>query len=336
MGFLATRPGKRVFVSWTKHSTRSASFAQAVGATPHWYNQGGRLGPLKYVIRGTLMLSMLLRERPSVVFCMNPPPFIALTAWLYTLFFNAKFTLDSHTGAFDRKRWVMLTPLHRFAARRAAFSTVTNQELATRIESMGGKAVVVPDIPYTMPEGEYAVAKNRFTVAFICTYCDDEPVIDMLKAAKLVPNVQFYVTGDTRKVTPEMEAARGDNVLFTGYLSNEAYAGLLRSVDAILVLTLFDFTMQRGGSEAVTLGKPLITSDQSTLRRIFHLGAVHIPNTPEGIKSGVETVRADLPRYQREILELKEERQQRWNRIHDELESLLASRPAKQSPHQAV
>jgi glycosyltransferase involved in cell wall biosynthesis len=113
-------------------------------------------------------------------------------------------------------------------------------------------------------------------------------------------------------------------VTFTGYLSNEAYAGLLRGVSAILVLTTRDFTMQRGGSEAVTVGKPLITSDWPVLREIFCLGTVHVNNTAVGIQAGIEEVRRNYDRYMSEIGELKEVRERRWQAAKRELEGLLA------------
>ena len=83
-------------------------------------------------------------------------------------------------------------------------------------------------------------------------------------------------------------------------------------------------SLQRGGSEAITVGKPLITSDWPTLRHVFPKGTVHVDNTAASIKDAVETIDADLERYQREIAELARERQARWEYLHEELERLIS------------
>lgn len=323
MFFLRTHRKRRVFISWVRYTTRSMSFARALGAEPYFFHKGQDFGYCRHFIHALQTIVVLLRRRPGLVFCMNPPYFAPLVAYLYCLIFDARFAIDSHTAAFEEK-WMRLKPLHRFLVKRAIFSTVTNEELARRAREMGGKSLIATDIPFTMPDGSYPVSKNHFTVCFVCGYASDEPVLEVLEAARQLPDVRFYVTGDTKHATEQMHQARPDNVTFTGYLSNEQYAGLLRSVSAILVLTKRKFTMQRGGSEAITVGKPLITSNSPILRRVFSKGTIHVDNTAGSIKSAIETMRADLERYQSEIGELAGERQGQWEPLRDELERLIS------------
>lgn len=323
MGFLPTHADGRLFVSWVKHTTRSASFAQAIGARAIFCAQGASWGPLKYVPRALITLGRLLRDRPAAVFCMNPPYFVGLLAWGYTCFFRARFVLDSHSAAFDSAKWTWMAPLHAFLVKRAACSTVTNPELARRVEAMGGTAVVLSDIPYAMPEGAFPVTPDRFNLCFVCDYASDEPVVEVFEAVAGMPGVHLYVTGNDKKAAPEMLAAKPGNVTLTGYLSNEDYAALLHSVDALLVLTTRDHTMQRGGSEAVTVGKPLITSDWPILREIFHRGAAHVDNSAAGIRAGIEAVQAEAGAYREGILALRAEREGRWAEVRARLEALL-------------
>ncbi|MCC6145790.1 MAG: hypothetical protein IT368_18440 [Candidatus Hydrogenedentes bacterium] len=323
MGFLPTNPQRRVFISWVKHTTRSASFAKAIGAQAWFFNQGEGWGPLKYVPRKIATLWVLLTQRPKVVLCMNPPYFVGLLAWFYCLFFDARFTLDSHSAAFDSRKWTWMMPLHSFLVKRAAASTVTNPELARRVEAMGGTAVVLSDIPYEMPEGEYPVDKGCFTLCFVCNYAEDEPIFDVFDAVRSLPGVHVYVTGNDRKATDAMRAAKPENVTLTGYLTNAQYAGLLRNVDALLVLTTRDHTMQRGGSEAVTVGKPLITSDWPILREIFSAGTVHVDNTADGIRRGIEAVKANPGSYGEDIVRLRDKRNARWAEVRARIEALL-------------
>jgi glycosyltransferase involved in cell wall biosynthesis len=312
-----------VFISWTRYTTRSVSFAEAVGAEWVFFHQGQAWGPVKYLVRGWLTVLYLLRRRPRVVYAMNPPFFLPILAWLYCAMFGAKLVLDSHTAAFDSPKWTWLMGLHRFAARRAVVSTVTNAELARRVEAMGARALVVTDIPYTMPEGHYPLEPGQFHVVFVCTYASDEPVLEVMDAARGIEGLHIHVTGNSKKATPEMHARRPPNVTFTGFLSTEQYCGLLRGADAVLVLTTRDHTMQRGGSEAVTVGKPLITSNWQMLRDTFPLGTIHVDNSTGEIEAALRRVMAEAPALREGIAQLATQRQTRWNTAHTQLRQML-------------
>jgi glycosyltransferase involved in cell wall biosynthesis len=324
MGLLPTNANKSLFVSWTRYTTRSVSFAEAWGADYIFCAQGAKLGMLKYIPRGLATVGRLLKDRPALVFAMNPPYFLPLLIWFYCLLFRARYVLDSHTAAFDSPKWTPLMFLHRFAARRAVVSVVTNEQLAETVRALGGRAIVLSDIPYTMPEEPYSVKTDTFRVVFICTFAPDEPLMEMFQAARNMPDVTIYVTGNASKAPQEIHEARPENVRFTGFISPGEYGGLLRQADAIMVLTTRDFTMQRGGSEAVTVGKPLITSDWPLLRDIFHRGTEHVDNTAGAIEAAVRKIQSNPHEYAREIAELADERQQNWDHAANELKQLLA------------
>jgi glycosyltransferase involved in cell wall biosynthesis len=187
------------------------------------------------------------------------------------------------------------------------------------VNAMGANGITVTDIPFEFPQTAYPVA-DGFTVAVVCSYDDDEPVREIFEAAEALPDVIFYVTGNRNKAPEALQRACPDNVTLTGYLSNENYAGLLRSVSAIMVLTTNDLTMQRGGSEAISVERPLITSDFQVLREIFYKGTVHVDNSPGQIVEAVKTIREDLPKYEAEIITMKRERDASWNALHAELQ----------------
>jgi glycosyltransferase involved in cell wall biosynthesis len=319
MGWLGTVPARSLFISWVRHSTRSSSLAQGLGAECHFIHAGQRLGLLKYFPRAWKTWRLLTRRRPALVICMNPPYFLPLVAAVYTWFYRARFILDSHSAAFDMRKWTWLRPLHAFAARRAALSIVTNEALCEAVRALGGEAFRITDIPYTLPAGSYPLPAAAFTIVFVCTYAPDEPLAAVFEAARGLADVNFYVTGDARKADPALRATQPKNLVFTGYLSNEEYAGLLRAADALMVLTTRDFTMQRGGSEAISVGRPLITSDWPILRQVFSKGTLHVDNSAESIRAAVGVLRGSYERYRREIHELANERQASWVRTRAEL-----------------
>jgi len=318
MGLLPTHKDRSVFVSWWRYTSRPESFAEAMGAENYFFAQGESLGLLKYVPRALACFWTLITRRPRLVFASNPPTFAPLIVWIYCLIFNARYCMDSHTSAFDRVRWLRLMPLHAFLARRAIWAATTNDELTERVNAMGAPGISVTDIPFEFPQASYPV-NDGFTIAVVSSFDDDEPVAEIFEAARSLSEITFYVTGNPKKCPEQLKESCPKNVTLTGYLSNDDYVGLLRSVSAIMVLTTNDLTMQRGGSEAISVERPLITSDFQMLRDVFHKGTVHIDNSPGQLVDAITQMQGDLPRYESEIAEMKRERDSWWKEMRAEL-----------------
>ena len=136
MSFLKVHSSKRVYISWAPFTQYSDTYARGLKANPFFITSWSRLGLLKYLPRGLYTLFILVKYRPSIVICMNPPYFCGLTAYLYTFIFKASFCLDSHSAAFDQKEWQRIKVLHHFLVRKALFSSVTNEVWAQEIIHM--------------------------------------------------------------------------------------------------------------------------------------------------------------------------------------------------------
>jgi hypothetical protein len=108
-------------------------------------------------------------------------------------------------------------------------------------------------------------------------------------------------------------------------LPDTQYIGLLRTVDAILVLTTRDHTLQLGGCEAVSVGKPLIVSDWPYLRQFFSKGAVYVSNTAEGIYRGMCQMQQQQHQMQQGVLDLRRENRQEWEARLGQLNALFSS-----------
>jgi hypothetical protein len=83
--------------------------------------------------------------------------------------------------------------------------------------------------------------------------------------------------------------------------------------------------MQRGACEAVSLGKPIITSDWPLLRTYFNKGTVHVDNSSEDIQKGVLRVLDQKEKLEREILALQKERWREWKAKKTQLYDLIES-----------
>jgi hypothetical protein len=306
-----------LFLVWSapSHTRRSELMARKL-AIPlrrvHVLKMKPYLAPLRYAIQAVLTLLLLFRERPEVVFVQNPPIFAALFAWLYCAVGGAGLIIDSHTDALQSAIWRWSLPLHRFLSRRAIATLVTNEHLSQVVTGWGATGLIIADVPSQFPAGNpYAVA-HPFNVAMVSSFAPDEPLDQVVQAAERLPDVGFYVTGDPVQGFKRLPANPPPNLHLTGFLPNDEYYGLLRSVQAVMALTTEDHTMQRGACEAVWLSRPIITSDWPLLQRSFHQGTVHVDNSAEGIHRGVIKMRSEWDRFRGEVEELRKERELQW------------------------
>jgi glycosyltransferase involved in cell wall biosynthesis len=301
-------------VAWAPYSRRSEMYARELGASLHC---------IHYLLQAFATLRTLYRERPAAVHVQNPPNVCALVVHWYCRSTGARFVIEHHSAAFD-PAWRWLEPLTRYVVRRAKVNIVTDRHWAELVESWGGNALVMHDPFLDLPEGRPYPLRPGFNVAFLSTFADDEPVAEVLAAARDMPDINFYVTGDERKRLARGLIDASDNVVFTGFLdSNGEYLGLLRGADAAMVLTTRDHTLQLAGCEALAVGTPLITSDFEYLRQLFPGATVFVPNTAEGIQAGVTEMRASSSSLVDDVPAVREEKRQIWTEQMARLEAQM-------------
>jgi glycosyltransferase involved in cell wall biosynthesis len=289
---MARRRGGWAVVAWAPYSRRSEMFARELGGTLHTIHylrfQSPPYAPFKYPLQAAKTLHVLFRDRPVAVHVQNPPFVCGLVVDLYCRITGARFVTEFHSAAFlDVWRWAR--PFQRYLARRAAANIVTSEHWASVVQGWGGTTITMLDPFLDLPEGRPYPLGDGFNVAFISTFAQDEPVEEVLAAAALMPDVHFLITGDPRKRAERRLPPAPPNVSYTGFLDPAGeYLGLLRGVDAALVLTTRDHTLQLAGCEAVGVGTPVITSDWAYLRQLFYGGAVFVSNDASGIAGGVK------------------------------------------------
>lgn len=319
-----------VMISWAPYSRMSSTFAQELGGKlfcVHYLRfQSPPVAPLKYVLQAVKTLQILFREKPRAIHVQNPPFVAGLVVDWYCRLSRAKFVLHYHSAAFGRI-WNWSLPLQKGIARRAVTNIVTNQHWAEVVSGWGGETLVMVDPFLELPQGEpYPVGKDGFNLAFVSTFAEDEPTEAVLDAARRMPDVHFYITGDKRKKPPGFFENAPANVTFTGFLDpDREYPGLLRAVDAVMVLTTRDYTLQLGGCEAAAVHKPLITSDWPYLREVFSRGTAFVKDTPESIQQGIRQIQSDYQRYCEEIALLRGEKQREWNLRLNQLKEITGT-----------
>lgn len=317
------------YISWAANCSRSDHTARELGGVSHmvyWESLGSRRSTvwLKYIGQAFRTWRILASERPSAVFVMTPPVFAPLVAWLYCATHRCALVLDAHTAAFLHPRWRYLQGLQFWLCRRARTTIVHNEHLRALVESHGGHATVVPDIPVRFQDMEAYPLAPGFNVAVVCSFNPDEPTANILTAARRLPDVQFHVTGNPNALRADLKAQLPPNVRLTGFLSTGAYASLISHADAVMTLTTRDHTMLRGAWEAIYQSTPVIISNWNVLREAFDMGAVHVDNTPEDIVRAVERLRRDYAGFREGARALRLRKEQRWLRTRDELQTLVS------------
>jgi glycosyltransferase involved in cell wall biosynthesis len=284
--------------------------------------KGAWTAPFRYIMHGIQTLRLLFQQRPRMVIVQSPPSFAVLFVALYCKLTNSRYIIDAHSDAFQRSIWTRPQWLYDRITRAAALTLVTDNFFRTMIEQKGGRARVLRDPVVSIPLSPIQHAE-QFSVTVVNTFARDEPLEAVLEAAASLPEVHFSITGKRSRGNPDLLRRAPSNVIFTDFLPNEDYFRLLRSSHAVMSLTTRDHTLQCGACEALSLERPIITSDWPLLRDYFCGGTVHVDNTPTGIRQGIENLRQEYSRYEAEVAELRQMRREESQQQTAELADLI-------------
>jgi glycosyltransferase involved in cell wall biosynthesis len=133
----------------------------------------------------------------------------------------------------------------------------------------------------------------------------DEPIDAVIGAARLLPDVEFVITG-TRPAASALDLPA--NVTASGFLAPDAYLRTVRSATVVLALTTAAHTMQRAGYEALSLARPLVATDHEVLRDYFGDAAVYCDPEASSIAGAVERAIDAGPLLAQRMEELRDRR----------------------------
>ena len=138
--------------------------------------------------------------RPRAVIAQSPPVVPALIASLYSRLAGVPLVLDSHPSSFGIAanrfvRWQI--PLLARLGRRAAAVMVSGAgaELAEAVREWGGTPLVFHEARPDWTIGTAPSLTGRPSVLFISTFAVDEPVAEVLEAARLLPEEHVLHVG---------------------------------------------------------------------------------------------------------------------------------------------
>jgi glycosyltransferase involved in cell wall biosynthesis len=183
----------------------------------------------------------------------------------------------------------------------------------------------VPDVPIKFAAIEPLQRTPEFLVAVVCSFNYDEPIAEILDAARAMPDVRFMMTGNPRDLSSELQNNLPDNVSLTGFMPDPAYGGLLTSADVVMTLTTRDHTMLRAAYEAIYQGTPVIVSDWPILRSAFATGAIHVDSSARAIVDAVRRMASDYKSFRAGATELRLRKLEQWAVTLAELRAVLTA-----------
>jgi hypothetical protein len=328
-----TRRADVVFLAWTRTSGRSKEIANALGGEAVCIFparvSAKRLFAVRYAYSLVASCVHLMRHRPRALIATNPPVFPALMACAYAAMSKTPYVLDSHPTSFGAKGHTVsqkLLGVHRWLARRASATMVTTNDWVGVLESWGARGIVVHEAPPLWAveplrgaaKGAKGGQGSKGVVLFVGIFASDEPVMAVVEAARLRPDLEVQITGDLTRCPPAVLAAAPPNVRFLGYLAQPEYRAAVEAADVVVALTTEPTSIVRAGYEAIYSRRPLIITDWPAGRDAFGF-AVYSANDAAALAVAFDDA---LSERRREPLALEAARDAQLARWNDQLHTL--------------
>jgi len=316
---------KRIWVTW-EVQIRNKTLSNAVGAElfeiisayPRY---------IKYPLNIYNTLSIFYLHKPDIIFVQNPSFVLAVISVIFGKLRSVPVIVDSHNaGVFplDGKS-SLLNRLAILLARITDITLVSNAYLAEYLICNGGRAQIMPD-PLPVFDNKNCTIDDpvKKDALFVCTWAEDEPYLELIKAAKLIDSeIKIHVTGNPKSKLKNLMDKIPANIVLTGYLSDSDYKKMLSSCDIVIDLTNRENCLVCGAYEAVAMEKPLIVSDTVALKEYFYQGTVYTDNSASNIADSIRTAYQNLDRLRIEVRQLKSEIKIAWPEYLQQLESRL-------------
>lgn len=314
---------KSVWITWERQ-IRNKSMSARLGADFfEIISRDKRL--IRYCKSTIKTLKILYANRHKDVFVQNPSIVLSLVAVIFKLLFGYRLIVDAHnSGVFPAKKLQFLAD---FINRSADYVIVTNEGLASYIRKIGGSPVILPDpLPsITVIEDESSKWKvlNSPSVLMICSWASDEPYCEVIAAAASLPDVTFYITGNSKGREAKCACPIPSNVVLTGFVSENDYHLLLNNSDIIVDLTTREDCLVCGAYEAIAVGKPVVLSNTNALRSYFGDAAIYVENNSASITDGIRNILKEYNEVSDKAKSNSQEVERQWLQLFGGLQKLL-------------
>ena len=282
----------------------------------------GKLMKLRvYLGHAFTMMRMLSANKPDVVWVQLPQVPLMWVALAYRALIrrDAVVVADCHNAMF-RAPWSKV-PFGISLLSRCDVVLAHNDDVKQTAAELGvapSRLMVVEDPPASFEETGRFVGVSEMPrpwFVFPASFAQDEPITELLEAARLVPEVSVLITGNTRNCRqPGLIDSAPENVRFLGYLSGDDFDALMVDCDAVIAFTRFDGIQLSVCGEAVGAGRPMLVSGTDTLKRLFPAGTVFVDsNDADDIARGFRVLASGKTKLAEDMVEFRERVTTEWN-----------------------
>ena len=311
-----------IWITW-ENQRRSVELAKHIGAKYFELSSSASSGHrVMCLILKTIKL--LLHEKPTMVFVQNPSNILAAFICFCKNFSTLKVVVDRHSNfIFDQLDAVNYSKvgvlignfLSSYSLARADLTIVTNEYIKNIVIKSGGRPFVLPDKIPDLSDGERVKHSGKYNILFPCTFSPDEPVEEVIKAAKMLPeDIMIYITGNDKKYNRKSLSSVPVNIVFTGFISEEKYQSYIKSCTIVLALTTREHTLLCCAYESVSVGIPMVLSDKEDLYNYFYKGIILTDNSSVSIAHSIKKALSELPKLSKQIMELRKELMTTWDK----------------------
>jgi len=165
-------------------------------------------------------------------------------------------------------------------------------------------------------------------VTVISTFADDEPIAEIVAAAKLpeMADFRFCFTGRSERWLRSNRPVTATNIEFLGFVPDDAYWQQLYESRVIVDLTTRDACLVCGAYEALAVGRPMVLSDSQANRELFEDTACFAKIQPRSISDAVTCASALFTKVSATSAATKVKYLERWsvlaNYFQQDVESL--------------
>ena len=306
----------RVWITWETHR-RSRELAAAFGCRYHELEYSDHGAWIRYRRSALETLKILRLEKPSAVFVQCPSLVLASLVALVRRFRRFVFVIDAHNVIpnYARSKNWFLRHLTAFCLSSADYVVVTNNSLQEPVCSLGGRPLILPDkLPRILPQSlaRRLAQCRRPYVTLICSFHSDEPVSRVLEAVRSLDNqMTLFVTG-RRPQTPKLACFESERIVFTDFLPQYEFDGLIQHSDLIIDLTTDPYVLVCGAYEAIAVGVPVLLADFPVTRSTFSSGCLFAADSVAAYRQALLEFLNNPAEYRTAVSAFAEEFERRW------------------------
>jgi glycosyltransferase involved in cell wall biosynthesis len=307
-----------VYLRWGGRRNRANEIAASLGLTLvdlKWQAKHPLVVAIRYPVQFVQTLMRLIAYRPRVVISQHTQPFCSLAAAIYCRAVGAVLITDCHNGPFIDSPWNKppISWINRLVYRWAKVNVVHNKEIHRWIINEGwpGKFVVLYDVIPTTPQTSAGdIYANQVFV--MCSWSEDEPISQILGAARLLPSLRFVISGQPRERHKALLRDLPNNVRLSGFVSDFEYDSLLKTSAVAVALSTRKGVLTRACHEAIGAGTPVVTSDDPATRCYLEDAAEFSSNSAESIAKCISSALTQSDTLREKIPNLIKSRREEW------------------------